>query len=235
MNRKTIALSRYSRTIRRKLDRQSRRLRCLNLGTRDILTLNVKSRGFRRRCRKVPRIRGDPGSHSRGDAHELEAFRRADPGQPGGALYAFHREQEAFHAGQEAHHGEQRATHAAEMEKVRGKLESFKAASESLKELAEESIHGYPGQTPKEAPDLDPGRLTPTRMIRAVVESHGPDDRFGANGVAAEVNRRFHDRLRAPMDGRTVSVVLRRMKDERKIRLVQPGRPHFEALYSLGS
>lgn len=156
------------------------------------------------------------------------------------ARYAFHREQEALHARQEAHHREQRTAHAAEMERVRGRLESFKAASESLEELAEEPIPAiaaiarYPGQTPKEAPDLGSGRPTPTRMIRAVVEGHRPGDRFGANGVAAEVNRRYPDKLDAPVDGRTVSVVLRRMRDERRIHLVRPGKAHHEALYSLG-
>lgn len=148
------------------------------------------------------------------------------------ARYAFHREQEALHARQEAHHREQRTAHAAEMEKVRSRLESFKAASESLEELAEEPI---PGQTPKQsAPDLGSGRPTPTRMIRAVVEGHDPGDRFGANGVAAEVNRGYPDKLDAPVDGRTVSVVLRRMRDERRIHLVRPGKAHHEALYSLG-
>lgn len=148
------------------------------------------------------------------------------------ARYAFHREQEALHAREEAHHREQRTAHAAEMEKVHGRLESFKAASESLEELAEEPI---PGQTPKQSvPDFGSGRPTPTRMIRAVVESHRPGDRFGANGVAAEVNRRYPDKLDAPVDGRAVSVVLRRMRDERKIYLVRPGKAHFEALYSLG-
>jgi hypothetical protein len=148
------------------------------------------------------------------------------------ARHDFHREQEALHARQEIHHREQRAAHAAEMEKVRGKLESFKAASESLEGLAEEPI---PGQTPKEqAPDFGSGQPTATKVIRAVVESHGSGDRFGANGVAAEVNRRYRDKLDAPVDGRTVSVVLRRMKDERKIHLVRPGKAHYEALYSLG-
>jgi hypothetical protein len=148
------------------------------------------------------------------------------------ARYAFHHEQEALHARQEAHHKEQRTMHAAEMEKFRGKLESFKAASESLEELAEGPI---PGQTAKqEAPDFGPGQPTATKMIRAVVESHGPGERFGANSVAAEVNRRYPDKLDAPVDGRTVSVVLRRMKDEHKIHLVRSGKAHNEALYSIG-
>lgn len=151
------------------------------------------------------------------------------------ARYAFHREQEALHARQAAHHREQQTAHAAEMEKVRGKLESFKAASESLEELAEEPIPGHPGQMPKQdAPDFGPGQPTATKVIRAVAESHGPGERFGANTVAAEVNQRYPDKLDAPVDGRTVSVVLRRMKDERKIHLVRPGKAHYEALYSIG-
>lgn len=93
-----------------------------------------------------------------------------------------------------------------------------------------------PGQKPQaEAPDFGPGQPKATKVIRAVVESHGPGERFGANGIAAEVNQRHCDKLHAPVDGRTVSVVLRRMRSERKIHLVRSGKAHYEALYSLGS
>lgn len=144
----------------------------------------------------------------------------------------FHRQQEAFHAQQEAHHREQRALHAAEMEKVQARLEPFRAAAESVEELAEEPI---PGLKPRQqAPDFGPGKPNPTRVIRTVVESYEPGERFGANTVAAEVNRRHPDKLDAPVDGRTVSVVLRRMRSEHRIHLVRPGKAYFEALYSRG-
>lgn len=148
------------------------------------------------------------------------------------ARLAFHKQQEAFHAQQEAHHREQRAVHAAEMEKVQTRLEPFRAAAESVEELAEEPV---PGLKPKQqAPDFGPGRPNPTRVIRAVVESYELGERFGANSLAAEVNRRHPDKLDAPVDGRTVSVVLRRMREERRIHLVRPGRAYYEALYSRG-
>ena len=148
------------------------------------------------------------------------------------ARLAFHRQQEAFHAQQEVHHREQRTVHATEMEKVQARLETFRSAAESLEDLAEAPV---PGQKPKaEAPDFGPDQPKATRVIRAVVESYGEGERFGANAVAAEVNRRHPDKLDAPVDARTVSVVLRRMRSERKIHLVRPGRAHFEALYSRG-
>jgi hypothetical protein len=144
----------------------------------------------------------------------------------------FHRQQEELHAQQEVHHREQRALHAAEMEKIQAGLEPFRTAAESVEKLAEEPI---PGQKPKQqAPDLGPGQPTPSRVIRAVVESYEPGQRFGANTLAAEVNRRHPDKLDTPVDGRTVSVVLRRMKEERRIHLVRPGKAYSEALYSRG-
>jgi hypothetical protein len=148
------------------------------------------------------------------------------------ARLAFHKQQEAFHSQQEAHHREQRAVHAAEMEKVQTRLEPFRTAAESIEELAEEPV---PGMKPKQqAPDLGPGRPNPTRVIRAVVATYEPGERFGANSLAAEVNRRHPDKLDAPVDGRTVSVVLRRMRQERRIHLVRPGKAYYEALYSRG-
>jgi hypothetical protein len=148
------------------------------------------------------------------------------------AHLVFHRQQEAFHAQQEVHHREQRAVHAAELEKIQAQLEAFKSAAEPLEDLAEAPI---PDQTPKaEAPDFGPGRPQATRVIRAVVESYGEGERFGANGVAAEVNRRHLDKLDGPVDGAAVSVVLRRMRSERKIHLVRTGKAHSESLYSRG-
>jgi hypothetical protein len=148
------------------------------------------------------------------------------------ARLAFHRQQEELHAQQEAHHGEQRALHAAEIEKVQAGLVPFRTAAESVEELAEEPV---PGLKPKQqAPDLGPGQTKPTRVIRALVESYEPGERFGANTVAAEVNRSHPDKLDTPVDGRAVSVVLRRMREERRIHLVRPGKAYAEALYSRG-
>ena len=145
---------------------------------------------------------------------------------------AFHRHQEELHAQQEGHHREQRTLHAAEAEKIQSRLEPFRTAAESVEELAEEPI---PGLKPKQqTPNLGPGQPNPTRVIRAVVESYEPGERFGANTLAAEVNRSHSDKLDAPVDGRAVSVVLRRMREERRIHLVRPGKAYSEALYSRG-
>lgn len=145
---------------------------------------------------------------------------------------AFHRQQEAFHSQKAIHHREQQTMHAAEMEKLHASLESFKTAAESLAGLAEQPI---PGQKPaQEAPDLGTGQPKAAKVIRAVVKSYDEGEQFGANAIAAEVNRRHPDKLDAPVDSRTVSVVLRRMRSERKIHLVRQGKPHHEALYSRG-
>ena len=74
-----------------------------------------------------------------------------------------------------------------------------------------------------------------SRFIRAVVESRPDGEPFGASGVTAEVNRRFGDRLRNPVDTRSASDVLRRMSSERKIHLVRPGKAFSEALYARGA
>jgi hypothetical protein len=74
-----------------------------------------------------------------------------------------------------------------------------------------------------------------SRYIRAVVESRADGEPFGAGAVVAEVNRRFGDRLKKPVDTRTASDVLRRMSKERKIHLVRPGKAFSEALYAKGA
>jgi len=53
--------------------------------------------------------------------------------------------------------------------------------------------------------------------------------------VTAEVNRRFADRLRRPIDTRMASDVLRRMNNARQIHLVRVGKAFSEALYAKGA
>jgi hypothetical protein len=73
-----------------------------------------------------------------------------------------------------------------------------------------------------------------SRFIRSVVESREEGEPFGASAVTAEVNRRFADRLRRPIDTRMVSDVLRRMNSARQIHLVRAGKAFSEALYARG-
>ncbi|HEY4588874.1 MAG TPA: hypothetical protein VII86_06590 [Thermoanaerobaculia bacterium] len=149
------------------------------------------------------------------------------------ARAAFHREREAFHAAQEEQHRQERARHAAELETVLHNLEAFRAVSASAMELVQQASSPEPAEPPVKAPAS--GRLMASRFIRAVVESRTDGEPFGASAVIAEVNRRFGDRLKKPVDTRTASDVLRRMSRERKIHRVRPGKAFAEALYARGA
>lgn len=148
------------------------------------------------------------------------------------ARAAFHREREAFHAAQEEQHRQERARHAAELEKVLHNLEAFRSVSASAVELVQQGSSQEPAEPPVKGPAS--GRLMVSRFIRTVVESRPEGEPFGASAVAAEVNRRFGDRLKKPIDTRAASDVLRRMSNARRIRLVRPGKAFSEAMYARG-
>jgi hypothetical protein len=142
---------------------------------------------------------------------------------------AFHRDQETLHAKQEAFHREQRAVHGAEIEKVAQHLEAFKAVAIPAAELATPPAP----PPPPEEPDLGANPLI-SRLVSRVVASRPPDETFGASHIAAEVNRRYPTKLRRPVDPRTVSSALRRLRDTGHLHLVREGRAHHEALYAKG-
>ena len=64
------------------------------------------------------------------------------------------------------------------------------------------------------------------------IDRLGDDATFRANWVAAETNRRYHDKLKKPVDARKVSVVLRRLRDAGDLHQVKPGGAAHEALYT---
>ncbi|HEX6899200.1 MAG TPA: hypothetical protein VF789_05780 [Thermoanaerobaculia bacterium] len=140
---------------------------------------------------------------------------------------AFHEEKEAFHGQQEEHHREQRAFHAAELEQVKQHLAAFKATSEVAAELARQ------GERPsRPVEDNDLGRRPKvSQMIARVLEGLGDGESFGATWVTAEVNRRFRDKLRRPVNPRTVSVTLRRLRDSKRIFALRDGKAFHESLY----
>lgn len=143
----------------------------------------------------------------------------------------FHREQEALHAQKEAHHREEREQHAAALAKVLHSLEAFRTVAAAAVDLAQ-PVAAQSGRVSKaEEENLpEPGRLMVGRLIhRVVVAMDGP---FGATAVAAEVTRRFADRLREPVGPRTASDVLRRLLAEGEIRLVRKGKAFHEAMYT---
>jgi len=135
---------------------------------------------------------------------------------------AFHREREAFHAAQEEQHRQERARHAAELEKVLHNLEAFRAVSSTAVEIVQQAVQAPKPMEPRV--DLPAsGNPMASRFIRAVIESQPEGDSFGASLITAEVNRRFADRLRHPVNTRAASDVLRRMNNAGQIRLVRPG------------
>jgi hypothetical protein len=144
----------------------------------------------------------------------------------------FHREQEAFHAQKVAAHQAEQAYHAAEREKVLRSLEAFREAAPAAVDLAQPlPIAADPAEESDDADLPAPGRLMVSRLLRLVVERPGLEEPFGATDVAAEVNRRFADRLRKPVRTRTASDVLRRMLDEGLLEISRKGKPLHEALY----
>lgn len=152
------------------------------------------------------------------------------------AQVALHKEREAFHAQQEVFHHEQRAFHAAGYETVAKHLEAFRAASGGAAEIADRvEAAAQTATVPSEAPPepwLAGKRPQPGPMVIRLIEEMPPGEVFGASRVAEEVNRRFSRVLPRPMDTRLASAVLRRLLADGTIRLVKPGSPHHEALYS---
>jgi hypothetical protein len=144
------------------------------------------------------------------------------------------RDEEAFHTRQEAHHRAERESRAAELEKVQASLEAFRTAAATAAGLTSAAVATpIAGESQKTLPPT--GRLMVSRLLRSVVESSTLAEPFGANAVAAEANRRFADRLPAPVGPRTASDVLRRMLAEGAIQLVRKGKASHEALYRRGT
>ena len=143
-----------------------------------------------------------------------------------------HREQAAFHAEQEAHHREQSALHLAEMEKVSQHFEAFKATALPAADLARQA--GASSPAVEEADDLRDfvgKKLHVSKLVMRTVERL-QDPTFGAARVAAEINQRYSDRLRRPVDNREVSTTLRRLRDSGRLRVVREGKAVHGALYA---
>ncbi|HEX6904814.1 MAG TPA: hypothetical protein VF789_34220 [Thermoanaerobaculia bacterium] len=146
------------------------------------------------------------------------------------AQLAAHQEKEAFHKEQEALHRQRREDHAAEIATLSRKLEMFKAA---ISEAADLASRGFPVSPAPPLPDPDEGgKISLTRMVTRVIETKGKDESFGISGITTEVNRRYGPRFRKPVDPRQVSVVLRRMLREGRLRLVRKGGPYRAASYA---
>ncbi|HEY9420688.1 MAG TPA: hypothetical protein VIW92_04675 [Thermoanaerobaculia bacterium] len=146
------------------------------------------------------------------------------------ARIEFHRRQASHHVAQEAWHREQSAHHSAELEKVLARFEAFKATATEAADLAVESVDPQP-KAPVD--DLPPGKqFTKSKLIQRVIQDLEEGTPFNATYVAAEVNRRFRERMKRPVDRRVVGTVLRRLRDVGELREVVAGRSFHEAKYS---
>jgi hypothetical protein len=152
------------------------------------------------------------------------------------ARIAHHEQQVAYHKQQEVHHHEQSAAHAADLDKVRQHFESFKAAALPAADLAGVPVASAPAreEEPEDLREFVGKRLMTSKLIARAVDSLGKDQTFGASRIAEEVNRRYHRNLKRPVDGRTVSAVLRRLRDAGELHQVRAGSAAHEALYSRG-
>jgi len=150
------------------------------------------------------------------------------------ARIAHHEQQMELHQQQEVHHREQSAAHGAELEKVRRHFESFKAAALPAADLAGVPVAPPPvgEEKPEDLREFVGKRILVSKLIVRAIDRLGGDETFGANRVAAETNRRYHDKLKKPVDARKVSVVLRRLRDAGELHQVKPGGAAHEALYT---
>lgn len=150
------------------------------------------------------------------------------------ARIAHHRERREIHARQEAHHREQCAFHDAELARILERYDAFKAAADAAADYALPPEPGDRRDLPQAEEDLPRfgNRPRVSSLIVRVVESRPEGEPFGARAIAAEVNRRYADKLHKPVDSATVSTVLRRLSRARKLRKVRPGRAAHEGLYT---
>jgi len=142
---------------------------------------------------------------------------------------AHDREQEAFHAQQEVFHREQKALFASELERLTAIRDSFQTAADAAMDLASRAA-----ALPPPAPSPDIGRRKPslTKMVTRIIEVRPAGEVFGPALITWEINRHYGERLRRPVERKLVSIVLRRMADDGRIRSVRRGKQHQEGQYT---
>jgi hypothetical protein len=145
------------------------------------------------------------------------------------AQIAHDRERETFHAQQEVFHREQRALFAAELEKLTAIRDSFKTAADAARDLASRAK-----ALPPPAPSPDIGRRKPslTKMVARILEVRPAGEVFGPRFITWEINRHYGERLQRPVAVKLVSIILRRMAADGRVRSVRPGKAHQEAHYT---
>ena len=141
---------------------------------------------------------------------------------------AHDREKEAFHAQQEVFHREQRAVFAAELEKLTAMRESLQTVADTALDLVR---RGAALQPPTPSPDIGGRRPSLTKMVTRIIEIQPVGKPFGPNAIARAINHHYQERA-GYIETKVVSIVLRRMAVDGRVRSVRPGRPHQEALYA---
>ena len=136
-------------------------------------------------------------------------------------------EKVAYHTEQENRHREERERYGAELEALTRTLETFQAVAAQAVELAGERLTR--AALPPE--DAGGGKLSTAKMVARVLELRDTAEPFGVSAITAEINQRYRNRLKKPIEPRQVSVVLRWMLRTGRLRSVRRGRPFHEALY----
>lgn len=142
-----------------------------------------------------------------------------------------HREAVAHHGERESFHREQREIHAAELETISRHYEAFQASSAAAAEIAarDEASAPLPEQAPEPASSV---KLQPGKLVLQVVSELPEGEEFGAARIVEEVNRRFPNRQKKPIESPQASTSLRRLLAEGRVRLVRKGTAHREAVYT---
>jgi hypothetical protein len=144
-----------------------------------------------------------------------------------GAQIASHEEREAFHTGQETFHRSQRELHEGELARLRQRYEGFKTAAQAAGEEVRRGTSLLPAPADAEADR----RSTLSKLVARLIDQKGETEQFA---LAQEINDRYAKRLRNPARTRSVSVTLRRLLAEGRVRLIEEGRAFHEAVYTRG-
>jgi hypothetical protein len=133
-------------------------------------------------------------------------------------------------------HREQKAYCGAELAKVLLRYEAFKAAATEAGELMGRVPEvARPSRQVREAePEGLAGPAMQSRFIAKIVEEREPGEAFGATAITQEVNSRFRQRLKRPIDKRLVAVNLRRLCEHGRLRRLRDGTAYHESLYTRG-
>ena len=138
-------------------------------------------------------------------------------------------QQVELHAQQEVYHREQKEQSAAKLETVSRGYQEFKQTAGKVLELTA----ARPARRREDdGPDLG-GKPRLSRVLDAVLEDKTAGETFTADQVIREMLARFGRKLDRGIDPRSVAAQLRRLHQRGKLRLVQAGRSHHQAVYKM--